>query len=76
MYAILRGAPAALTGRRTGVPAELERVMTRTLSKQAEGRYQRTAELVAELRTIRRALESGAATALAGEKAARSEVRS
>ena len=40
VHAILREAPTALTGRRTGVPMDLERVVTRALSKPRDDRYQ------------------------------------
>ena len=63
VHAILREAPTALTGRRTGVPMDLERVVTRALSKPRDDRYQTVADLLSELRTLQRAVTSGATAA-------------
>ena len=62
VYAILREVPTSLTGLRTGVPMELERVVTRALSKQAGDRYQTVADLLSELRGVKRAHQEGATT--------------
>ena len=56
VHAILREAPTTVTGLRTGVPMDLERVVTRTLSKEADDRYQTMADLLSELRQVKRAL--------------------
>ena len=66
VYAILREKPTALTGLRTGVPMDLERVVTRALSKQADDRSQTVADLLSELRAVKRAHQDGAT---AGEQA-------
>ena len=60
VHAILRDTPTALTGLRTGVPMDLERVVTRALSKQADDRSQTVADLLSELRGVMRALQNGA----------------
>ena len=57
---ILQSQPAPLTGSRTGVPLELERVVDRALAKAVADRYQTVADLLSELRTVKRALDSGA----------------
>ena len=62
VYAILREVPTSLTGLRTGVPMDLERVVTRALSKQAGDRYQSVADLLSELRGVKRAHQEGATT--------------
>ena len=56
VHAILRETPTTLTGLRTGVPMDLERVVTRTLSKEADDRHQTVADLLSELRRVKRAL--------------------
>ena len=63
VHAILREAPTALTGLRTGIPLDLERVVTRALSKPVGDRYQTVADLLSELRTLQRAARSGAMAA-------------
>ena len=61
---ILQSQPAPLTGSRTGVPAELQRVVNRGLAKPVADRFQTIADLLSELRSIKRTLESGGATAV------------
>ena len=56
VYAILREVPTSLTGLRTGVPMDLERVVTRALLKEAEDRYQTAEDLLSELRRVTRAV--------------------
>ncbi len=65
---ILQGQPAPLTGSRTGVPLELERVVNRALAKPVADRYQTVADLLSELRTVTRARDSGATAAAGAEK--------
>ena len=60
VHAVLRETPTSLTGLRTGVPMDLERVVTRALSKQADDRSQTVADLLSELRGVKRALQNGA----------------
>ena len=66
VHAILRETPTTLTGLRTGVPMDLERVVTRALSKQADDRSQTVADLLSELRGVKRALQD---EVTAGEQA-------
>jgi eukaryotic-like serine/threonine-protein kinase len=61
--AIASRPPAPLTSVRTGVPLELERVVTRALEKAPADRHQTAADLLSELRRIKRASESQYVTA-------------
>jgi len=56
IYSILNTAPEPVTAVRTGVPAEIERVVLRCLEKDPADRYQTAADLVSDLRRARRAL--------------------
>ena len=59
---VLQQEPTAVTSVRAGVPAEVERVVARALSKRREDRYQTVAHLLSELRAIKRGLDSGTST--------------
>ena len=50
------------------MPLELERVVNRALAKPVADRYQTVADLLSELRTVTRALDSGATAAAGAEK--------
>ena len=63
MYQIMNAAPEPITSLRTGVPMELERVVTKCLEKNRNERYQTSADLVADLRRLQRTLGAGAETA-------------
>jgi serine/threonine protein kinase/tetratricopeptide (TPR) repeat protein len=52
MYAILNQDPEPVTGLRTGVPLELERILDKALAKDPEERYQNVADLQVDLKTI------------------------
>ena len=65
---ILQQEPTAVTSVRAGVPPEVERVVARALSKRKEDRYQTVADLLSELRAIRRGLDSGASASRAGDQ--------
>jgi serine/threonine protein kinase/Tfp pilus assembly protein PilF len=56
---ILRDDPGPVSTVRRGVPDTLNRVVSRCLEKTREGRYQRARELLGDLKTIRRELETG-----------------
>ena len=60
VHAILRESPTALTGLRTGVPMDLERIVTRAMAKPTDDRYQTVADLCSELRAVKRAHQEGA----------------
>jgi serine/threonine protein kinase len=59
MYSIMNEAPEPITGLRTGVPMELERIVNKAMSKKPEERYQHTDELLVDLRTIKKEFEPG-----------------
>jgi serine/threonine-protein kinase len=52
LYGIMNEPPEPLTALRTGVPLELERVVAKLLSKEAEYRYQTAADLLADLKRL------------------------
>ena len=58
LYSILHEQPDAITGLRTGVPVELERIVNKCLAKKAEERYETTGHLAADLRALRQSGES------------------
>ena len=60
---LLTKAPTAPSEIRAGVPAELDRIVLKALEKDRETRYQGAAELRADLKRLKRAAESGTATA-------------
>jgi Tol biopolymer transport system component len=55
--AITQNAPPALTGLRTGIPLELERIVNRALAKDPADRYQTADDLAAELSRLRAQIE-------------------
>jgi serine/threonine protein kinase/tetratricopeptide (TPR) repeat protein len=54
---ILQKEPAPLTRYRSEVPAELERIVSKTLAKNREERYQTARDLLIDLRNLKRKLE-------------------
>ncbi len=58
LYSILHEQPDAITGLRTGIPVELERIVNKCLAKKAEERYETTGHLAADLRALRQSGES------------------
>ena len=57
--------PPAPSAIRSGIPAELDRIILKALEKDREARYQGAAELRADLKRLKRAADSGASTAAA-----------
>ncbi len=53
-YQIVNATPAPVTGIRTGIPAELERIITKCLSKDPAERYQTGLDLIADLKHLQR----------------------
>lgn len=53
-YQIVNVDPEPITGLRTGVPLELERIVSKCLEKKAEERYQTAADLIADIRRLQR----------------------
>ena len=52
MYSILNEEPEPITGLRTGIPLELERVVNKTLAKNPSERYQHVDEIPVDLKNI------------------------
>lgn len=59
IYSILSEQPEPLTGLRTGIPIELERIVNKALAKNRDERYQHVHDLIVDLRRLRKALETG-----------------
>jgi serine/threonine protein kinase/tetratricopeptide (TPR) repeat protein len=53
VYSILNEVPESVTALRTGVPMELERVVSRALEKEAGRRYQSAKDFLVELKNVR-----------------------
>ena len=64
MYSITNEAPEPMTALRTGVPMELELLVNKCLAKERDERYQHTDELILDLRSLQKKLESGKSTIL------------
>ena len=59
MYSITNEEPEPMTALRTGVPMELELLVNKCLAKEADRRYQSTADMVVDLETLSEKLKSG-----------------
>ena len=59
LYEIVHEEPQPLTGLRTGVPVELEFMVGKCLAKDAEQRYQNTADMIVDLGNLADKLKSG-----------------
>ena len=57
-YGIVNEEPELPTGLRSGVPIELDRVVSKALAKSREERYQHIDELLVDLRALRREIEA------------------
>ena len=68
-YGILNEQPEPLTGLRTGVPMELERIAMKCLAKEAGQRYQSCTDLLVDLRALEKALGSGSAQTASSSEA-------
>jgi Tol biopolymer transport system component len=64
MYSITNEEPEPMTALRTGVPMELELLVNKCLAKEAERRYQSTADMVVDLESLSEKLKSGKSTIL------------
>ena len=62
MYSITNEEPEPMTALRTGVPMELELLVNKCLAKEADRRYQSTADMVVDLETLSEKLKSGKST--------------
>ncbi|MFQ6094138.1 MAG: protein kinase, partial [bacterium] len=58
VYSILNEAPEPMTGLRTGVPMELERIVNKSLAKNPDERYQNAGDLLVDLRALKKNQES------------------
>jgi serine/threonine-protein kinase len=63
MYSILNEEPEPMTGLRTGVPMELERIVSKMLAKNKAARYQHVDEIPVDLRGIKERPDSISMTA-------------
>ncbi len=59
MYSIMNEAPEPITGLRTGVPMELERIINKALAKDPKERYQYIDEKLVDLQSLQKQNESG-----------------
>jgi TolB-like protein/Flp pilus assembly protein TadD len=59
MYSIMNEDAEPVTGLRTGVPMELERITSKCLGKDPAERYQRLDELLVDLRSLQKIMDSG-----------------
>jgi len=57
-YSIMNEAPKPVRGLRPDVPAEVERVIEKTLSKDPNERYQKATELIGALQSLKKRFES------------------
>ena len=64
MYSITNEEPEPMTALRTGVPMELEWLVNKCLAKEADKRYQSTADMVVDLEMLSEKLKSGKSTIL------------
>jgi TolB-like protein/Tfp pilus assembly protein PilF len=63
MDRVLHGHPEPITRFNYDVPAELERIIRKCLEKDRERRYQSARDLLIDLKSLKRGIESGGATA-------------
>ena len=59
MYSIINEIQEPLTGLRTGVPMELERIVNKALLKKPDERYQHVDEMLVDLKNVFKSNESG-----------------
>ena len=63
VYSIVNEEPEAISERRSDVPPALQQIVTKSLAKSPDERYQHIDEMLADLQTLRGNIESGSATA-------------
>ncbi|MFH1942504.1 MAG: protein kinase [bacterium] len=62
VYSIVNEEPEPLTGLRTGVPMELERIASKALKKNIDERYQNVGDMLVDLKGLKKDLESDVKT--------------
>ncbi len=62
LHSIIHDEPQAVTGLRSGIPLEFERILDKCLEKDATQRYQSTADLKADLKRLKRDIVTGKIT--------------
>ena len=60
LYAIAREEPEPMTAQRVDVPVELDRIVSKAMSKNPEERHQHVDEMLVDLRSLRRSLQVAA----------------
>ena len=75
IYSILNEKPESLTGLRTGITLELERLIDRCLEKDPGSRYQTAGDLTSDLRRLRQRLESSTRSSVTASHRVRSRRR-
>ncbi len=60
MYSIMNEKPEPITGLRTGVPMELERIVNKALAKKPHERYQHCDEILVDLRALQKGFVASA----------------
>ncbi|MGD2087865.1 MAG: protein kinase [Candidatus Aminicenantes bacterium] len=58
VYSVMNEEPEPLTALRTGIPMELERIINKALSKDPSERYQHADDMVVDLGTLKRSIDS------------------
>ncbi|MFN0084450.1 MAG: protein kinase domain-containing protein [Blastocatellia bacterium] len=66
MSQVLNREPQALSSRAEGIPVELQRIVTKTLRKDREERYQTTKDLLLDLKSLKREMEAASTAPLTG----------
>ncbi len=74
MYSITNEKPEPMTALRTGVPMELEWLVNKALAKERDERYQSTADMVVDLESLKKKLESGKSTILRAQAASQTVI--
>ena len=74
MYSILNEAPNPIKALRTGVPIQLEDCVNKCLAKDADGRYQDAANLIVDLKSLVKRVESGQSSVLAAVRSEEPEM--
>ena len=74
MYSITNEKPEPMTALRTGVPMELEWLVNKALAKERDERYQSTADMVVDLESLKKKLESGKSTILRAQAASQTGI--